>query len=196
MAKLFIFLILCINTQVFGCNIYTNKYDLLIKESAETYLDVHWHYLKAQLAAESGFCEDVITGKRVSSVGAIGIGQFMPATWKDVARQMSFDKGVSPKIANYAIKAAGFYMRQLKNAWGLCFKNLGCRTLEERHLFAVAGYNAGNGNIQKANKLAKGSIRLTDTLANLYKVTGIHHKETLSYVKRVEDYKIKYDLSK
>ena len=36
-----------------------------------------------QIYSESGYSQDVITCKKVSSAGAQGLCQFMPGTWKD-----------------------------------------------------------------------------------------------------------------
>lgn len=192
-----ILLIICLVfpfNSVATCNIYTDKYDFFIKKSSEKYLQVHWHYWKAQLAAESGFCDDVINGSRTSSVGAKGIAQFMSTTWIYILKLMHLNESASPSDAKLAIELGAYYMKKLVDSWNTCVKDKGCRTRLEKHLLGVACYNAGCGNLYKAQKEAGGSIRLTEILNNLHKVTGYHSKETLQYVERIQKYKKLYDL--
>ena len=85
--------------------------------------------LAALLEQESGFRVDVITGKTLSSAGAIGIAQFMPGT----ARQM----GVDPLNTDSAIDGAARYLRHLMDSY-----NFDLRT-------AIYAYNAGPGTVQK-----------------------------------------------
>lgn len=85
--------------------------------------------LVAQGAQESGYWDpDVVSGKRVSSAGALGVGQFMPAT----ARRF----GIDPLDPAQAIDAQAKYMRQNKDLLGGWAE-------------ALAGYNWGEGNVQK-----------------------------------------------
>lgn len=86
--------------------------------------------LVAQGAQESGYWDpDVVSGKRNSSAGARGVGQFMPATAERF--------GIDPLDPAQAIDAQAKYMRQnyelLGNDWAK----------------ALAGYNWGEGNVQK-----------------------------------------------
>ena len=90
-------------------------------------LDPRWFI--AQLAQESGnFAPDVLSGKRKSSAGAVGIAQFMPAT----ARRF----GVDPLNVPQAIDGAARYMALLKQQFGS----------EE---LARQAYNWGEGNLAK-----------------------------------------------
>lgn len=85
------------------------------------------------IKAESNFRTDIITGAKRSSVGAVGIAQFMPATAKD--------EGVNPLDPVASIYAAGKYLVKQYKLTGSWEK-------------AVASYNWGAGNVLKAVKAA------------------------------------------
>jgi len=84
------------------------------------------------LYTESHYRTDIITGKTVSAVGAIGIAQFMPAT--------AADWKIDPRDPVASIGAAARYL-----AW--LYRQLGDWSQ------AVAAYNHGVGNVKK--KVAK-----------------------------------------
>lgn len=105
-------------------------------KAAEPYLkeiyatEVNWglpHKLLARLLyQESRFNPDIISGKKKSSAGAIGIAQFMPATAKGF--------GLDPTDPIASIRTAGKYLAQL-------YKRFGNWTE------ALAAYNWGQGNV-------------------------------------------------
>jgi soluble lytic murein transglycosylase-like protein len=80
------------------------------------------------LYQESRFRTDIITGRTVSSAGAQGIAQLMPAT----AREL----GVDPLNPSQAIDAAARYLRRQLDAFG-----------DWAH--ALAAYNWGPGNLRR-----------------------------------------------
>jgi hypothetical protein len=84
--------------------------------------------LASILHAESGFAPDVISGKRRSSAGAIGIAQFMPATAAGL--------GVNPTDPSSSIVGAARYLRQLIDMFNGDVAS------------AVAAYNAGPGRVK------------------------------------------------
>ena len=84
--------------------------------------------LKKVLFQESGFREEVISGSRRSTKGAIGIAQFMPDTAEEL--------GVDPLDPKQAIPGAAKYLASLKEQTG---------SWEG----AVAAYNWGPGNLAK-----------------------------------------------
>ena len=67
------------------------------------------------------------------------------------------------------------------------------RTVEQRMELSQASYNAGAGNILKAQRKA---VKEGDCFANLWDcikqflrlVTGLHSKETIDYVARIHRY--------
>ncbi|XPV75540.1 MAG: transglycosylase SLT domain-containing protein [Desulfovibrio sp.] len=160
-----------------GAGRYTDRYDADIKKAVARWWkpvpEGDWRWLKAQLYQES-----LLDPMAVSHVGAAGLGQFMPGTWKDVSQRMGWGK-VSPHSAKHSIMAAAMYMRDLRNQWRAKRPEL------DRMDLARACYNAGLGNILKAQKAAGGANRYEDIIQALPQVTGHHSKETITYVKRI-----------
>jgi hypothetical protein len=119
----------------------------------------------AQVRQESAF-----QVRAVSHVGARGLAQFMPSTWAQWGR------GADPFDPVAGIDAQHRYMIWLE-----------ARTWEPAA--ALAGYNAGLGNVRKAQVVAS-SMGLTDSRAwlrvGLPRVTGRHAAETQGYVDRIE----------
>lgn len=148
-------------------------YDEELQRSAATWLPgVPWQLLKAQMWQESRFDTNA-----KSPVGAAGVAQFMPATWAHVAAQLGY-QGVSPHVAEPAIMAAGYYMMTLRKFW----KHMPDWA---QHNHAMASYNAGPGNIQKAWTRCNKQPDWSQTVICLESVTGHHHKETTQYVERI-----------
>lgn len=84
--------------------------------------------LERLLWQESRYRADVISGAKRSSVGALGIAQFMPATAADL--------GIDPLDPFQAIDAAGRYLASLYRVFGNWTQ-------------ALAAYNWGIGNVQR-----------------------------------------------
>lgn len=96
--------------------------------SAENRHGIPPSLLARVLWQESRFRPDVIRGETVSSAGALGIAQFMPATARDM--------GVDPLDAPSAIDGAARYLRLLRDALG-------------DWTSALAAYNWGIGNVRR-----------------------------------------------
>src|SRR3954470_15168389 len=79
-----------------------------------------------QINQESGFAQDVITGRRRSSAGALGIAQFMPATARGV--------GVDPLNPKQALDGAARLMSSYVKKYG-------------NYKDALVAYNAGPGGV-------------------------------------------------
>ena len=154
-----------------------SSYDLRIHRAAHHYFAPQrrgkWCVLKSQMWAESDFRPDV-----VSPVGAEGLAQFMPATWKEVARKLHIVH--PPTDPTAAIKAQAWYMESLASKWSSP-RPEGCRLR-----LAAASYNAGFGNILKAQRIALMRPCWTDIGPALPSVTGRHAKETRGYVARID----------
>lgn len=103
----------------------------------------------------------------------------MPGTWADVSRQLGW-RNVDPRSPQHAIIAGAFYMRQLRQAWSAN------RPVMEKHRLAQASYNAGLGNILKAQR-ACGDARMWGQIAPcMQQVTGPQNaRETLGYVRNI-----------
>ena len=100
----------------------------LVGKAAKQY-DIPPGILAGLLEQESGYLDEVIKGKRLSSSGAIGIAQFLPGT----AEQM----GVDPLNPESAIPGAAKYLRHLMDNYGFDLRT------------AIYAYNAGPGTVQK-----------------------------------------------
>lgn len=136
-----------------------------------------WHYFKAQAVAESNLNPDA-----VSYVGAQGIMQIMPRTFDEIKTKSKLIEG-SATEPKWNIAAGIWYNRQQFEFW----KN--GRTLEEQLRFMYGSYNAGRGNLLKAQREAINAGLNPKTWNSMYdalpKVTGDHSVETLNYVEKI-----------
>ena len=152
------------------------------EKAAKTYLRhipaIDAQYLAAQAYAESG-CR---TNAR-SPVGAKGLAQFMPATWKEVSRKVpQLRRGTADDPA-LATLAQAYYMGMI---YEFCGKRIKATPTELRQ-FTTASYNAGLGNICiKAYKRIDGTPTWRKAAEELSHITGRHSKETDYYVRKVE----------
>lgn len=147
-----------------------------------------WSDRAAQLWAESGW-----NPHARSAVGAMGLGQFMPGTWRGGQQQGWIPAGASPDNPEDAIAAQHAYMNQLEGmsrAWlGPCPKDGGWWDA------GLGSYNAGPGSIRKA-------IKLADSLSypghdawkkTLPAITKHHSKETLDYIPRIYGFRARLE---
>jgi soluble lytic murein transglycosylase-like protein len=97
--------------------------------------------LARQAYAESAYRQSIIDGTQASPAGALGILQLMPQYFDTVQRPTPFsDQDTTDQINQAAAQMAALYQQLLPlaqssgaNPWAL----------------ALAGYNAGAGNVQK-----------------------------------------------
>lgn len=156
-----------------------NKYDHHFSKYSKRFFGVgfDWQIFKAQAIAESNLREDA-----KSYVGAQGIMQIMPATYSEIQRKNKFIKGTAtdPK---WNIAAGIYYDQQLWEFWHAD------RSFEQRLKFMFASYNAGKGNILKAQKKAQQQGEEANNWfpvsQSLKQVTGKHSKETVNYVEKI-----------
>lgn len=157
---------------------YPKQYDDEIRKAAKIYLPgVDWRLLKAQYYQESR-----LDPSAVSPVGAAGIAQFMPGTWRDVSRSLGYEEQVNPHIAEPAIHAGAYYMAKLRKSWS------SPRPEADRYNLALASYNAGLGNLLKAQRACNGAVLYPAIEACLPSITGHHANETKTYVRRIRRY--------
>lgn len=150
-------------------------YDVSIKKWASVYTPEYpWYWNKAQLIAESN-----LRPNAVSPVGAMGLGQFMPDTWSQMVRELGFTSSSSAFTAPLNIQAHAYYMRQLRKQ----FRKP--RPAYDKHSLALASYNAGLGNILKAQSKGGNSLLYKPMIEALPLVTGKHSVETTNYVSRI-----------
>lgn len=154
------------------------EYDTLIKQAVERHLPGYdWRMYKAQLYQESK-----LNPKAVSPAGAGGIAQFMQATWEDVAPRAGYADAdrFDPEAS---IMVGAFYMAELIKKWK------SPRPEIDRHCLAMASYNAGFGNVLKAQKKAGNPALFAEIITALPEVTGAKNsQETTTYVRRILNY--------
>jgi membrane-bound lytic murein transglycosylase F len=154
---------------------FPDRWDEDFEKSAEVYLPpgIDWRLLKAQCFQESSLRPDA-----VSPVGAFGLCQFMPGTAADVSKQLgvTVQDFWKPSIS---IRAAALYMGKLHRTWRAP------RPLMDRHMLAMASYNAGAGHLIMAQSICGGGNLYKQIIPCLPKVTGTHSKETIDYVDRI-----------
>ncbi len=151
---------------------FPGKYDRDFKATVSRYLPgVPWRLLKAQCWQESR-----LRVNAVSPVGAMGLCQFMPGTWKDVSRRLVFGANTSVFNPSLSIEAAGYYMGSLRRQWSAP------RPDRDRHELALASYNAGLGHLLTAQRQCRGVNLYHDIIRCLPSVTGHHSEETINYV--------------
>ena len=151
-----------------------SEYDELIKLATTKYLpDYDWRLLKAQFFAESG-----LNPLAVSPVGAKGIAQFMPATWKEWLKKAGFP-GHDETHPEASIFTGACYMAWLVGQWSTP------RPAIDRYLLAAASYNSGLGDILKAQKVAGMAVSYRLIIAALPEVEPLHAQEPIKYCKRI-----------
>ena len=151
---------------------YPSLFDSLFKTYSEAYLPTDWRLLKAQCYQESR-----LDNWAMSPVGAQGLCQFMPATWRDMQKQLGTDAGAFNPMLN--IRAGALYMRRLRRSWH------SPRPERDRHSLALASYNAGLGNLLKAQRRCDMATLWPEIADCLEQVTGEHSRETLQYVSAI-----------
>ena len=140
-----------------------------------------WHYFKAQAIAESRLEEDAI-----SVAGAVGVMQVMPRTFEEIRQKNPAIQGNLDQ-PRWNIAAGIWYDRQNFVLWRAP------RPLVDKIKFMFGSYNAGRGNILRAQRLALADgligTRWASIEARLPAVTGPRSRETLTYVARIFEVK-------
>ena len=150
------------------------EYDELIRQAAQRYLwGYDWRLFKAQLWQESK-----LNPYAVSPAGAKGIGQFMPATWDQWSVKAGY-AGYDVTHPEASIFTAACYMAYLIGQWSSPRPDI------DRYLLAAASYNAGLGNILKAQKRSGDALWYAPIIRCLDQVTGDASTETVTYGKRI-----------
>ena len=157
----------------------TDKYDRAINKAMKMYLPIPYSMWGGNLLKSQYYQESLLNPTAQSHVGASGIAQFMSPTWKDVRKELGLPAAATPLDPKYAIRAGAFYMAKLRNSWKSKRKE------KDRYNLALSSYNAGFGNILKAQRLADGAPEFQPIIDQLHLVTGIHATETRGYVIRI-----------
>ena len=157
----------------------SERYDPAFRKYTKRYFGpaFDWRYFKAQ-----GFAESGLKPNATSWVGARGVMQLMPSTYREIAsKRPDFGTIDQPE---WNIAAGIMHDRYL---WTLYQKNI---SDEERHRFMFASYNAGEGTINRAISMARAkevgppvwsSVELIAPTVGRWRYT-----ETLGYVRRID----------
>ena len=158
-----------------------DRYDSLCQFVWELYRDKYgpdmesetdWHLAKEVIRAESAF-----NPRAISPVGAKGLMQLMQGTWGE-----GFEKDWMNAETNMH--------RGIAHLWYL-WKLFRDEHGTERWKFALGAYNAGQGNVIKAQLVLKARGKETDVWENIAEVlpqiTGDHSLETINYVKKISE---------
>ena len=153
----------------------SSPWDSDFEDAAETFLPgIDYRLLSSQAWVESRYIID-----SRSPVGAMGILQIMPATWKDLQRRFPQLSEATPYMPEAAIFAAAAYMGYLHEQWSWP------RPVMDRYLLSAASYNAGLGSILSSQALCGNKSLYAEIIGCLDRVTGRHAKETQDYGKRI-----------
>lgn len=158
---------------------YSDDYDRYFQVFALEffYQILPWQWFKAQAIAESS-----LNPLARSPVGALGLMQLMPATASEMMQRLSISGSALTPHLNIRVGIA--YDRRCWDVWSAP------RSEVERIRFMLGSYNAGVGNILKAQRVAIATDRPENNwdsiAACLPQITGKHATETTNYVARIE----------
>jgi len=159
--------------------VVTDRYDDAFRKYAQRFFGpgYDWRIFKAQAMAESN-----INMNAKSWVGARGIMQLMPSTFKEIRSKnsdiLSIDK------PEWNIAAGIYYDRQLWKQWS---DQQGAQGSES---FMLGSYNAGRGTLLRAQDVAR--LKVLDPIlwpsieTVAPDVPRWRYEETLTYVDRIE----------
>ena len=156
----------------------SERYDPTFRKYTKRYFGpaFDWKYFKAQGIAESG-----LDSTAKSWVGARGVMQLMPSTYRDIAsRRPEFGTIDQPE---WNIAAGIMHDRYL---WTLYQKEI---SDDERHRFMFASYNAGEGTINRAISVARAKVGppVWSSVEQIAPTVGRwRYTETLGYVRRID----------
>lgn len=176
-----------------GVKTYSNEYEdainVLWKHNTQITPEINISsFLIAQAVQESRF-----DSKAVSPAGAVGIAQFMIPTAAQIGEELKtklalFKDGFDRENPKQSIWAQVYYMNKLFKTWDLG------RVEAERLKLALASYNAGTGNILKAQKQSGDKKFWDEIKLSLSSVTGEKNsKETIGYVDNIFKYAVDVD---
>lgn len=153
---------------------WTKNYDKYFRKYSKHYFGVgfSWHWFKSQSIAESNLNKNA-----KSSMGAVGLMQILPSTYKDITKKNPAMGNI--KHPQWNVAGGIFYDRQIYRKW----KKKGIPS-SERLAFTFASYNAGYSKILRAfNKKNKGHQQQIYNWADIEKYTP---RATQLYVKRIK----------
>jgi len=166
---------LCLPSLTWSTELLAGTYDETFQRHWTRYLsEYNYRWGIAQCYQES-----LLDPRAISGAGAMGLCQFMPKTFEECKRSLRLPSQVSPYHPQVSIHCNAWYMRRQVNIWTTKREPL------EKLNLGLASYNAGAGNILKAQKKCQGVLLWSEIQNCLPLVTGNFAKETITYVKRI-----------
>lgn len=160
----------------------SDRYDDLFRSYSKKFFGpaFDWRIFKAQAIAESGLDPDA-----QSWVGAKGLMQLMPATYKEVqSKNPEFGEITDPR---WNVAAGIYYDRQMWRQW----VDMGDDGIDRRS-FMFGSYNAGRGTLRRAQRVAEEKAldhNEWDSIETVApEVPRWRHEETLGYVDKILAY--------
>ena len=156
-----------------------DRYDDAFRKYSKRYFGVafDWRYFKAQGMAESG-----LQATARSWVGARGVMQLMPSTFRAIQSQRPELRSIDDPEWNIA--AGILHDRDLWRLWARTTPE------DERHRFMFASYNAGEGTILRACSAARDARLDQSNWSSIERVAPVvtrwRYRETLGYVRRID----------
>lgn len=157
----------------------TERYDPTFRKYSKRYFGVgfDWRYFKAQGMAESG-----LDPTARSPVGARGVMQLMPATYRLIQSARPEFRAIDDPEWNIA--AGILHDRDLWMAWERRVPE------RERWSFVVGSYNAGEGTILRARRVAQDAKLEPSLWRSIESVAPTvdrwRYRETLGYVRTID----------
>lgn len=155
-----------------------DRYDDVFRKYAKRSFGpaVDWRIFKAQ-----GMAESDLVSTATSRVGARGVMQLMPDTFREIASKNPELDRIDDPVMNIAAGIA--FDRRLWVAWETD------SVAADRRIFMLASYNAGRGTLLAAQRHARAASldpRLWPNIeAVAPRVPRWRHAETLGYVRRI-----------
>jgi membrane-bound lytic murein transglycosylase F len=171
------FLALCGSTA--SAKAVTDRYDDTFRKYSKRFFGVgfDWRIFKAQGMAESN-----LEMSARSWVGARGIMQLMPTTFREIQSKNAEIKAINHPEWNIA--AGIYYDRQLWTQWQTEAH------LDDHNRFMLGSYNAGRGTLLRAQKVATTRALDPSVWPSIRSIApdvpNWRHEETLSYIERIE----------
>lgn len=162
---------------------WTKKYDPHFRKYSKRFFGVgfanirdSWLWWKSQAITESALKKDA-----ESWVGAKGLMQIMPETFTEIRNEINVPNDITSPRWNIA--SGIYYDKKMWNYW------TDPRPLHERLKFTFGSYNAGAGNILKAQKVCNSKCNYWDPVKKQGKnINTWKQKETIHYVDRIFEY--------
>ena len=159
----------------------TSEFDDTFRKYSKRYFGpgFDWNYFKAQAMAESN-----LDPNATSYVGARGLMQLMPSTYGAIQTQRPEFGAINDPEWNIA--AGIMHDRYL---WKLWSKEI---SEEERLNFMFSSYNAGQGTLARARKVAQAQQLDHARWSNIESIAPTvprwRYRETLGYVRKIDSY--------